>query len=53
MINKAMKRGFCMVFKSIYIYNYYRTALSVEDVVRRNGVVPATIGIINGRIHIG
>ena len=34
-------------------YNYYRTALSVEDVVRRNGVVPATIGIINGSIHIG
>lgn len=30
-----------------------KTALSVEDVVRRNGVVPATIGIINGRIHIG
>lgn len=30
-----------------------RTALSVESVVRGNGVVPATIGILDGRIHIG
>ncbi|XP_011633807.1 pseudouridine-metabolizing bifunctional protein C1861.05 isoform X2 [Pogonomyrmex barbatus] len=29
------------------------TALKVEDAVRKQGAVPATIGIINGRIHVG
>ena len=29
------------------------TALAVEDVIRGNGAVPATIGILNGRIKIG
>ncbi|XP_054845116.1 uncharacterized protein LOC129336129 isoform X2 [Eublepharis macularius] len=29
------------------------TAREVEDMVRRNGVVPATIGILNGCIHVG
>ncbi|MGN0715460.1 MAG: pseudouridine-5'-phosphate glycosidase [Anaerovoracaceae bacterium] len=29
------------------------TALAVEDVIRKNGAVPATIGIIQGRIKIG
>lgn len=29
------------------------TALSVEDVVRSNGAVPATVAVINGRINIG
>ena len=29
------------------------TALAVEDVIRKNGAVPATIGIIGGRIKIG
>ncbi|MGN1413060.1 MAG: pseudouridine-5'-phosphate glycosidase [Anaerovoracaceae bacterium] len=29
------------------------TALAVEDVIRKNGAVPATIGIIKGRIKIG
>ena len=29
------------------------TALAVEDVIRKNGAVPATIGIIHGRIKIG
>lgn len=29
------------------------TALSVEDVIRSNGAVPATIAIINGKCHVG
>ena len=29
------------------------TVLAVEDVIRGNGAVPATIGILNGRIKIG
>lgn len=29
------------------------TALKVEEIIRENGSVPATIGIINGRIKIG
>lgn len=29
------------------------TALAVEEVIRKNGAVPATIGIIKGRIKIG
>jgi pseudouridine-5'-phosphate glycosidase len=28
-------------------------AKKVEDVVRKNGAVPATIAILNGRIHVG
>lgn len=31
----------------------FRTAIGVENVVRQNGAVPATIGIIKGKIHIG
>lgn len=29
------------------------TALSVNQVIRENGAVPATIGIINGRMKVG
>lgn len=29
------------------------TALEIEDILRENGVVPATIGIIDGRIKVG
>ena len=29
------------------------TALAVEEVIRENGAVPATIGILSGRIKIG
>jgi pseudouridylate synthase len=29
------------------------TALAVEDVVRKNGAVPATIAIMNGRCYVG
>jgi pseudouridine-5'-phosphate glycosidase len=31
----------------------YETALKIEDTVRKNGAVPATIAIINGKIKIG
>lgn len=30
-----------------------KTALKVEDIIRSNGAVPATIGIINGRLKAG
>ncbi|XP_043944411.1 pseudouridine-metabolizing bifunctional protein C1861.05-like [Protopterus annectens] len=30
-----------------------RTANEVEQIVRENGAVPATIGILNGRVHVG
>lgn len=29
------------------------TALKVEDAVRKQGAVPATIGIVEGRVHVG
>ncbi|KAL0104783.1 hypothetical protein PUN28_016429 [Cardiocondyla obscurior] len=29
------------------------TALRVENMIRKQGAVPATIGIINGKIHVG
>ena len=29
------------------------TALAVEEVVRQNGAVPATIAIMNGKCHVG
>ena len=31
----------------------YNTAIQAETIVRRNGAVPATIAVINGRIKIG
>ncbi|XP_047358495.1 pseudouridine-metabolizing bifunctional protein C1861.05 isoform X1 [Vespa velutina] len=31
----------------------FNTAIKVEDAVRKQGAVPATIGIINGKIHVG
>jgi len=30
-----------------------KTALAVEDVVRENGAVPATVAVIGGRPHVG
>jgi len=29
------------------------TAMSVEDIIRQNGAIPATIAILEGRIKIG
>ncbi|EGC32322.1 hypothetical protein DICPUDRAFT_155738 [Dictyostelium purpureum] len=31
----------------------YHTAIEVEDIIRSYGVIPATIAILNGTIHIG
>ncbi|EFA82965.1 hypothetical protein PPL_03743 [Heterostelium album PN500] len=31
----------------------YKTALEVEDIVRSNGAIPATIALINGTIRVG
>ena len=31
----------------------YSTAIELEEIVRKNGAVPATIGILDGHIHIG
>ncbi|KAG2468853.1 YOW5 protein, partial [Polypterus senegalus] len=30
-----------------------RTAKRVEDIVKANGAIPATIGVLNGKIHVG
>ncbi|KOC70618.1 Pseudouridine-5'-phosphate glycosidase [Habropoda laboriosa] len=30
-----------------------KTALKVEDAIKKKGAIPATIGIINGQIHVG
>ena len=29
------------------------TALEVEEIVRRGGATPATIGVLEGRVHVG
>lgn len=29
------------------------TARSVEDIVREQGAIPATIAILNGKVHVG
>uniref|UniRef100_A0A8W8MZI3 Pseudouridine-5'-phosphate glycosidase n=1 Tax=Magallana gigas TaxID=29159 RepID=A0A8W8MZI3_MAGGI len=33
--------------------NNLETALSVEKIIRDNGVVPATIGILKGKVRVG
>jgi len=38
---------------NIVLYFLHRTAVEVENIVRTHGVVPATIAVLNGRIHIG
>ncbi|XP_043787121.1 pseudouridine-metabolizing bifunctional protein C1861.05 [Apis laboriosa] len=30
-----------------------KTAIQVENIIRKKGAVPATIGILNGQIHVG
>ena len=32
---------------------FFRTALEVEDIVRSQGAMPATIGILNGQVIVG
>lgn len=31
----------------------YETARSLENIIREKGVVPATIAILEGKIHVG
>ena len=38
---------------SVFICSLYRTALSVENILQRKGVVPATIGIVHGKLIVG
>ena len=37
----------------MYTFFYYRTALQVESIIRDNGSIPATIGVINGNVFVG
>ncbi|ESO85355.1 hypothetical protein LOTGIDRAFT_221393 [Lottia gigantea] len=30
-----------------------KTGLEVEDIIRKNGCIPATIGVLDGRVHVG
>ena len=32
---------------------FHRTAVEVEELVESLGVVPATIGILDGKVHVG
>ena len=42
------------VFSLSHFYlSLYSTALQVESIVRKNGAVPATIGIIDGKVFVG
>ncbi len=59
-VEKALKEGSPVVALESTIIAHgmpypqnVETALAVEDTVRKNGAVPATIGIIGGRIKIG
>jgi pseudouridine-5'-phosphate glycosidase len=29
------------------------TALAVEDIITKNGAIPATIAILEGKVHVG
>jgi pseudouridine-5'-phosphate glycosidase len=29
------------------------TAISVESIIRKHGAIPATIGCLNGKLHVG
>ena len=40
-------------YKDTSCNNIYSTALELEEIVRNNGAIPATIGIIDGQVHIG
>ena len=57
---KAMEEGIPVIALESTIISHgmpypknVETALAVEDVIRKGGAVPATIGIIEGRIKIG
>ncbi len=59
-VAKAMEEGIPVIALESTIISHgmpypknVETALAVEDVIRKGGAVPATIGIIEGRIKIG
>ena len=59
-VEKALEEGTPVVALESTIISHgmpypknVETALAVEDVIRKHGVVPATIAIIGGRIKIG
>ena len=59
-VEKALEEGTPVVALESTIISHgmpypknVETALAVEDVIRKNGAVPATIAIIGGRIKIG
>ena len=59
-VEKALEEGVPVIALESTIISHgmpypknVETALAVEDVIRKNGAVPATIGIIKGRIKIG
>lgn len=59
-VEKALEEGTPVVALESTIISHgmpypknVETALAVEDVIRKHGVVPATIAIIGGRIRIG
>lgn len=59
-VAKALKEGKAVVALESTIISHgmpyprnVETALAVEEIVRENGAVPATIAIINGRLKVG
>lgn len=59
-VEKALEEGMPVVALESTIISHgmpypknVETALAVEDVIRKNGAIPATIAIIGGRIKIG
>lgn len=59
-VAKALDEGVAVVALESTIISHgmpypknVETALEVEEIIRKNGAVPATIGIIQGRIKIG
>lgn len=59
-VAKAMEEGIPVIALESTIISHgmpypknVETALAVEEVIRKGGAMPATIGIINGRIKIG
>ena len=59
-VEKALEEGTPVVALESTIISHgmpypknVETALAVEEVIRKNGAIPATIAIIEGRIKIG
>ena len=59
-VAKALKEGHAVVALESTIISHgmpyprnVETALAVEEIVRQNGAVPATIAILNGRLKVG